>query len=92
MNGEKPISVTAFTQQIKPDIYPNVDDDATIILQYPKTQGIIQASWNWPYSRKDMVVSGSTGVVFSDNGSDLRIKPESDESFKEEKKLDEKLL
>ena len=41
MNGEKPLSVTAVTQQIKPDVYPRVDDEATIILTYPKAQAII---------------------------------------------------
>jgi predicted dehydrogenase len=48
MNGEAPTSVTAVTQQIKPDVYPLVDDEATIVLTYPKAQAIIQASWNWP--------------------------------------------
>jgi len=74
MKGERPLSVTAFTQQIKPDIYPKVDDDATIIVQYPKTQAIIQASWNWPFSRKDMEVYGQTGYVLSDNRSEMRVR------------------
>ena len=39
MDGQRPISVTATTQQIKPDIYPRVDDEATIILTYPKGAG-----------------------------------------------------
>jgi len=54
--GERPLSVVAVTQTLKPEIYPKVDDEATIILQYPKMQGIIQASWNWPIARKDMEV------------------------------------
>ena len=58
MNGERPQTVTAVTQQIKPEIYPRVDDEATIVLTYPKTQAIIQASWNWPFDRKDMEVYG----------------------------------
>jgi predicted dehydrogenase len=63
MKGARPISVSAVTQQIKPDIYPNVDDEATIIVTYPDAQGIIQASWNWPVGRKDMEVYGKTGYV-----------------------------
>jgi predicted dehydrogenase len=35
------VSVTAVTHQNKPDIYKNVDDEASIILQYPKAQCII---------------------------------------------------
>jgi predicted dehydrogenase len=63
MDGRRPASVTAVTQTIKPEIYPHVDDEATIVLTYPKTQAILQASWNWPYSRKDMEVYGRTGSV-----------------------------
>jgi predicted dehydrogenase len=78
--GEKPESVLAITQQIKPDIYPKVEDEATILLKYPKMQGIIQASWNWPFSRKDMEVYGKTGYVIADNRSDIRIRLENDKT------------
>lgn len=71
MKGERPLSVTALTQHIKPDVYPNVDDEATIILEYSKAQVIIQASWNWPISRKDMEIYGSTGQILIKNRSDL---------------------
>ncbi|HYC85818.1 MAG TPA: Gfo/Idh/MocA family oxidoreductase [Chryseosolibacter sp.] len=66
MKGQRPVTVTAVTQQIKPDIYPKVDDEATIILTYPKTQGIIQASWNWPFSRKDIEIYAEQGYVIAD--------------------------
>jgi len=65
MNGEKPLTVTAVTQQIKPEIYPKVDDEATIVITYPKAQAIIQASWNWPFDRKDMEIYGATGSVLT---------------------------
>ncbi|MDB6131583.1 MAG: gfo 1 [Verrucomicrobiales bacterium] len=63
MQGERPTSVFAVTQQLKPAIYPRVDDEATIVLTYPHTQGIIQASWNWPYDRKDMEIYGASGQL-----------------------------
>lgn len=78
-NGKKPESVFAVTQTYKPEIYPEVDDEATIILTYPKMQGIIQASWNWPFSRKDMEVYGQTGYVISDNRSDIRYRLDENE-------------
>jgi predicted dehydrogenase len=77
MHGEKPLYVVAVTQQLKPDVYPKVDDEATIILVYPKAQGIIQASWNWPYSRKDMEVYGETGCVIADRDG-LKLRPSYD--------------
>jgi Predicted dehydrogenases and related proteins len=74
MKGERPESVFAITQQLKPEVYPKVDDEATIIVVYPKAQGIIQASWNWPYNRKDMEVYGQQGYIISDREG-FRIKP-----------------
>ncbi len=61
--GERPLTVTAVTQQIKPDVYPKVDDEATIILTYPKAVAIVQGSWNWPFSRSDVEIYGKTGAV-----------------------------
>jgi predicted dehydrogenase len=63
MDGQRPGSVFAVTQQIQPDVYPKVDDEATIILTYPNAQGIIQASWNWPFDRKDMEIYGKSGQL-----------------------------
>lgn len=74
MNGERPQTVTAVTQQIKPEVYPRVDDEATIILTYPKAQAIIQASWNWPFDRKDMEVYGQTGYAITVKRDDLRVR------------------
>jgi predicted dehydrogenase len=74
MKGETPLTVTAVTQQIKPELYPKVEDEATIILTYKKAQVIIQASWNWPYSRKDMEVYGKTGFVFCKDGTNMQFK------------------
>ncbi|MPR32086.1 Gfo/Idh/MocA family protein [Salmonirosea aquatica] len=72
MKGEKPLSVTAVTHQNKPEIYPNVDDEATIILQYPKAQCVIQASWNWTFGRKDMEVYGTQGYAVAVNATMVR--------------------
>jgi predicted dehydrogenase len=72
MRGQRPTSVFAVTQQIKPQVYPKVDDEATIVLTYPQGQGIIQASWNWPFGRKDMEVYGRTGYVLASEKSVLR--------------------
>ena len=82
MKGEKPTTVFAVTQQIKPELYPKVDDEATIVLSYPKAQAIIQASWNWPYSRKDIAIYGKKGHVKADRRNLIQIREE--ESLPEE--------
>ena len=78
MNGERPQTVTAVTQQIKPQIYPRVDDEATIILTYPRAQAIIQASWNWPFDRKDMEVYGQSGSVITVKRDDILLRRKGD--------------
>ena len=72
LKGEQPVSVTAVTRQFKPQIYPKVDDDATIIVNYKNAQCIIQASWNWPFSRKDMELYGEHGYAIAVNNNTLR--------------------
>jgi predicted dehydrogenase len=89
MDGRRPDSVTAVTQHIKPDIYRNVDDEATIILAYPKAQAILQASWNWPFSRKDMEVYGQTGYAITVERDKVRVRlPNQAEQQREAKPLD----
>lgn len=74
LNGEKPLSVTAVVQQNKPKIYPEVDDEATIILQYPTAQCVIQASWDWTFSRKDLEVYGGKGYAIAGDATTVRQK------------------
>ena len=70
-DGAMPNEVFAVTQQIKPEIYPKVDDEATIILTYNKSQTIIQASWNWNYGRKDMEIYTQSGFIKCLNRNDM---------------------
>ncbi len=72
MDGKAPIAVTAVTRHYKPGIYPKVDDDATILLEYEGAVGIIEASWNWPYGIKDMEVFGVDGYLHALNKSTLQ--------------------
>lgn len=83
MDGAAPLSVTAVTQQIKPDVYPDVEDEATIIVTYPEAQGIIQASWNWPIDRKDLQVYGRTGYVDAPDGEHIRVRPDGEPTAEE---------
>ena len=74
MDNRRPVAVTAVTQQFQPEIYPRVDDEATILLEYPKAQGIIESSWNWPFNRKDLEVYGDHGsAIATTGGGALRV-------------------
>jgi predicted dehydrogenase len=74
MDNQRPLAVTALTQHLQPAVYPHVDDEATILLEYPKAQGIVQASWNWPINRKDLEVYGERGLAIATGGSGLRVR------------------
>jgi predicted dehydrogenase len=74
MNNERPVSVTALTKQMKPAIYQKVDDEGTILVEYKGAQGIIEASWNWPFSRKDFEVYGEKGYAIATGGDGLRVR------------------
>ncbi len=72
MNGKAPTSVYATAKNLKPSVYPKVDDDATIVLEYPNATGIIEASWNWPYTIMDTEVYGTAAYLHASqiNGAD----------------------
>ncbi|MCD8739867.1 Gfo/Idh/MocA family oxidoreductase [Mucilaginibacter roseus] len=74
MNGKKPIAVTAIARHYKPNVYPKVEDDATILVEYPNAVGQIEASWNWPFNIKDWEIFGSTGYVHAFNGDNLQVR------------------
>jgi predicted dehydrogenase len=72
MDGQRPIAVTAVTQRFKPAIYAHVDDEATILIEYPGVQGIVEASWNWPFGRKDLEVYAERAYAVARGPSDVR--------------------
>jgi predicted dehydrogenase len=74
MDNQRPLRVTAMTQQIKPEIYAHVDDEATILVEYPKAQGIIEGSWNWPFARKDFEVYAQRGYANATGGNVLHVR------------------
>ena len=88
MDGQTPETVTAVTQTFKPDVYPRVDDEATVVITYPKAQAILQASWNWPFDRKDMEVYGQTGYAITVQRDQLRVRlPKAQEETREAPQL-----
>ncbi|MDH3650857.1 MAG: Gfo/Idh/MocA family oxidoreductase [Saprospiraceae bacterium] len=82
MKGVNPITVHCVTQQIKPELYPNVEDEATIILTYSKAQVIIQASWNWAHNRKDMQIHGTKGFIICHDAEKIEILHQDEEEIK----------
>src|SRR4051794_10622202 len=80
MKGQTPVSVTAMTKQMQPERYPNVDDEADILVNYPSAVAIIQGSWNWPFSIKDLEVYGKTGYAKTIAGKQVMVRREGEKA------------
>jgi predicted dehydrogenase len=74
MDNQRPVAVTAITQTEKPGIYAHVDDEASVLVEYPRAQGVIEASWNWPFGRKDFEVYGEHGYAVATGGDVLHVR------------------
>jgi len=74
MNGQRPTSVVASATTLKPLVYPLVDDDATIILTYPGTTAVVQASWAWTHDNKEMDLHTEKGSIHAGRWADLALR------------------
>ena len=61
----RPTRVYAMAATLKIEQRNKVDDDATIVLDYPDATVTIQASWNWPYSKSHVEVVGPKGSLIA---------------------------
>jgi len=79
MHGQTPLSVYASVRHLKPDMYPKVDDAATIVLEYKNATGIVEASWNFPYTIMDAEIYGKDGYLHASqfNTAQLQVKKDS---------------
>ncbi len=61
----RPTRVYATTRKMKVEQNNKVDDDATIVLDYPDATAIIEASWDWPYTKDQVEVFGPKGSLLA---------------------------
>jgi predicted dehydrogenase len=66
----RPSHVYAYTLTLKTEQHYRVDDDATILLEYPDAVAVLQASWDWPYGKGQVEVFGPKGSLLA-TGSEL---------------------
>src|SRR5207237_5821295 len=62
----RPTRVYATATKLKVEQHNKVDDDATMVLDYPDATAIIQASWSWPYGKGQVEVFGPKGSLIAD--------------------------
>lgn len=64
----RPAKVWAQTNQLRPQDFPKVEDNATLILSYKNGVGIFEGSWDLPRSFQDLEVFGRQGSLLMKNG------------------------
>src|SRR6266700_593919 len=57
----QPSRVYATMRELKTEQHNQVDDDATIVLDYPDATVTIEPSWDWPYGMDRAYVFGTKG-------------------------------
>src|SRR5467141_621439 len=61
----RPKGVQAIAQKLNVSQHNKVDDDATILLEYPDATVIVEASWDWPPSMGQVQVFGPKGSLLA---------------------------
>jgi len=86
MDNRLPDTVLAAASTLKPDLYTQVDDDATIVLTYgpinepglppaPGATAVIQASWAWTHDNKDADLHTLGGSYHAQKWDTLTTRP-----------------
>ncbi len=60
----KPTSVFAHVNHLRPEEFGKVEDNATIVLTYPKAVALLEGSWDLPRSFQDLEVFGRQGSLY----------------------------
>jgi predicted dehydrogenase len=65
----RPESVYARVNHLRPQVFPKVEDNADLVLNYKNGVGIFEGSWDLPRSYQDLEVFGLRGSVYMQNRS-----------------------
>jgi predicted dehydrogenase len=59
----RPEKVYAHVNHLRPEIFPKVEDNSTLILSYKEGVGLFEGSWDLPRSFQDLEVFGLEGSI-----------------------------
>lgn len=64
----RPDSVFAHVNHLRPETFPKVEDNSTMILSYKNGVALLEGSWDLPRGFQDLEVFGLGGSVYMANG------------------------
>lgn len=88
----KPQSVYATSLTLKTAQHNRVEDDATVLLQYPDATVVLLPSWDWPYSKGQAEFFGAKGSLLVMGDGLLLAKHSTDAKEPEGKPVESKAL
>jgi predicted dehydrogenase len=69
----RPETVFAQVNHLRPETFPKVEDNSTMILHYKNGVGIFEGSWDLPRSFQDLEIFGLKGSLYmTRDGVELR--------------------
>lgn len=63
----RPDTVYAHANQLRPETFPKVEDNSTMVLSYKKGVGVFEGSWDLPRGFQDLEVFGLKGSLYITN-------------------------
>jgi predicted dehydrogenase len=64
----RPESVYATVNHLRPETFPKVEDNATIVLHWKNGSGLFEGSWDLPRSFQELEIFGRQASVYMANG------------------------
>ena len=65
----RPETVYAQVNHLRPETFPKVEDNSTMVLHYKNGVGIYEGSWDLPRGYQDLEVFGLKGSVYMNNST-----------------------
>lgn len=69
----RPEKVYAHVNHLRPEVFPKVEDNSTMILSYKEGVGLFEGSWDLPRSFQDLEIFGlKASLMVTRDGAELR--------------------
>ena len=70
----RPERVYAHVNHLRPEVFPKVEDNSTMVLSYKNGVGLFEGSWDLPRSFQEVEVFGLGGSVYLQNANTVEVR------------------
>lgn len=69
----RPAKIYAQVNRLRPDVFPKVEDNSTMVLTYKDGVGVFEGSWDLPRGFQDLEIFGLGGSIYL-TGSNVEVR------------------